>query len=445
MKRREFIRNTAKGTTGIAVAANLGMPSILKSQSPNDEIGVGIIGFGIRARQMANSMGYFHPEAPDHPTGFGSISREDRTRGYGHRSNMPIIPFDKEPIRAVCDIYQDARKYASEIFDDDVKFYQNYEKILENPDIDAVMIFTPDHWHAKMAIEACEAGKDIFIEKCPTHHFSEGVALKKTVESHERVIQLNESILHDPVTKKMREIVRSGKLGNIHLIQCFWHIPAARRIWDWPIPSDLSLDTINWKQFLGPAPNTKFDPKRVIQWRCFWDYGTGICGDLFSHTLASLNYIMDLGIPNTAIASGGTYALGDYFHIPDLYHSIYEYPDKKLTVMLSANFAAAQRKVGVAYCGSIASMSAERGEIRITNPDKDPDSPDLDKFNVDRDSEMGNQEQHFHEFFDCIRTRSETTCNMDMCFAEDISCHMGTEAFHQGRKVTWDAKKMAIV
>lgn len=105
----------------------------------------------------------------------------------------------------------------------------------------------------------------------------------------------------------------------------------------------------------------------------------------------------------------------------------------------------AKRKVGVEYCGSIASMSTERGKIRITKPGDDPDVLNLEKFDLETDSEMSNQEKHFHEFFDCIRSREKTTGNMEMCFNEDISCHMGTEAFHQGRKVMWDAEKMEIV
>jgi myo-inositol 2-dehydrogenase/D-chiro-inositol 1-dehydrogenase len=145
--RREFIKTASVGTAGMVAVSKLSMPSILSSQSPNDEISVGIIGFGIRARQMVNAMGYFHPKAPERPSGFGTISRADRTRGYGSRSGMPVQPFKKEPIRAVCDIYEDARKYASEIFADNIKLYTNYENLLDDPDVDAVMIFTPDHWH----------------------------------------------------------------------------------------------------------------------------------------------------------------------------------------------------------------------------------------------------------------------------------------------------------
>lgn len=443
--RREFIRKTAVGTAGIAAAAKLGMPAILRSQSPNAELGVGIIGFGIRARQMANALGYFHPMAPDHPTGFGSISREERTRGYGHRSRMPVKPFDNEPVRAVCDIYQDARRYASELFGDGVRMYDNYNKLLEDPDIDVVMIFTPDHWHAQMAIDACQAGKDIFIEKCPTHNYKEGLALKKAVEENKRIVQLNESSLHSPIVNKMGDIIRSGSLGNVHLIECNWHIPATRRIWDWPIPSDLSPETIDWEAFTGPAQKLDFNPKRVIQWRCFWDYGTGVCGDLFSHSLADINFIMDLHIPKTAVASGGTYELKDYFHIPDLYSSIYEYPEKEATVVFSANFATSQRKVGTTYNGTLAAMTSNRDEIQVLKPGSGPGEKIIEKITVESSSDMGPLEKHFHEFFDCVRSRKETTCNMNMILGEDISCHMGTEAFHQGRKVMWDGEAEEII
>ena len=174
---------------------------------------------------MVGRLGHFHPQAAPTATGFGTISRQDRTRGYGTRSRLPVKPFEKEQIRAVCDIYEDARTYAGEMFESSVTLYDNYRKVLENPDIDAVMIFTPDHWHAQIAIDACAAGKDVFIEKCPTHSYREGVALKKAVEYHKRIIQLNESTVQSPVTKKMRDIVRVarhlGAKGNDSLLEFF--------------------------------------------------------------------------------------------------------------------------------------------------------------------------------------------------------------------------------
>jgi predicted dehydrogenase len=453
--RREFLKRGARVAAGFAMASQLGVPAFSQNRSPNDTLGIGVIGFGIRARQMMCRLGHFHPKAAEKATGFGSISREDRTRGYGRRQ-QPVQPFVKEQIRAVCDVYEDARKYAGEMFDSKVTLYDNYRKVLENRDIDAVMIFTPDHWHAQVAIDACEAGKDVFIEKCPTHSFQEGVALKKAVETHKRVIQLNESTVQSPVTKKMRDLVRSGALGRVHLVRVFRFYPFSRRLWDWPIPSNLNPKTINWKEFLGSAPHRAFDPKRVIQWRCYWDYGTGICGDLFSHDMASINMIMDIHIPHTAVASGGVYELKDYLEIPDVYNSIYEYPDKNLTVAFSANFTSTFRPRGIEYIGTEASMTKRGNEIQIwAAPDSKQyahllqESPKegvpTEIIEVPSEGQMSSGEKHFHEFFDAVRTRKETSCNMHMCFGEDISCHMGTEAFHQGRKVKWDPVNLKIV
>ncbi|MFC1782634.1 Gfo/Idh/MocA family protein [Planctomycetota bacterium] len=441
--RREFIKKTVAGAAGVA-AAHLGFPAILRSASPNETIGIGVIGFGIRARQMMCALGHAHPQAAPNATGFGTITRKDRTRGYGRKNQTLVKPFDTEQIRAVCDIYQDALKYASEMFPPNVKYYDNYRKVLDDPDIDCVMIFTPDHWHVKIAIDACKAGKDVFIEKCPTHNFTEGVALKKAVEENKRVLQLNESGVHSAATKKMRDIVRSGALGRVHLVRICKDIQADRRLWDWPIPSDLSPKTINWKEFLGSAPYHEFDPKRVIQWRCYWDYGTGVCGDLFSHTLAVVNTVMDIHIPKTAVASGGTYELNDYMYVPDLYHSIYEYPDKGLTVNFSSNFAAPQPYSDTVYYGTDAAMTQKGSQIHISNKPGSGKEP-LEIIRPQRTSEMSGQETHFHEFFDAIRTRGKTTCDMHMCFGEDLACHMGTEAFHRGRKVTWDPEKMEII
>lgn len=454
--RREFLRQSAQGAAGLALVSQVGFPVFAQNASPNDTIGIGVLGFGIRARQMMTRLGHFHPQAAATATGFDTQSRQDRTRGYGSRSQIPVKSYDKEQVRAVCDIYEDARKYADEVFGGKVKIYDDYRKMLEDPDIDVVMIFSPDHWHAKMAIDACEAGKDILIEKCPTHSFREGVALKKAVEKNKRVIQLNESTVQSAVTKKMRDLVRSGALGNVHVVRVYRSFPLTRRLWDWPIPSNLNEKTINWKEFLGPAPAREFDAKRVIQWRCYWDYGTGICGDLFSHDLASINMIMDIHIPHTAVASGGVYEFKEYLAIPDIYHSIYEYPDKNLSLVFSANFAATFSPRRTEYVGTQASMTASGNKIQIwaeadstKYADKLQTPPKegvpTEEIEVPSEAPMSTQETHFHELFDCVRSRKETSANMHMCFGEDISCHMGTEAFHQGRKVTWDPVKLKVV
>ncbi len=456
MSRKEFLKAGALGTAGLAMAGTIGAPAILKARSPNNAIGVGVVGFGIRARQMMTRLGHFHPQAASVPTGFDTGSRADRARGYGHRDRMPVKPFTDEPIRAVCDIYTDARTYAGEMFGEDLRLYEDYRKLLDDKDIDAVMIFTPDHWHAKIAIDAVEAGKDIFIEKCPTHNWKEAVALKKAVESNKRVVQLNESGVHSPVAKKMREIVRSGALGKVHVVRAYKYIAAQRRVWEFAIPEDLSPKTIDWKAFLGSAPNVDFDPRRVIRWRCYWDYGTGMNGDLFSHTLATINMIMDIDVPKTAVASGGTYELKDYFKVPDVYHSVYEYPDKELSLFFSGNFTSSNSPRSTEYVGTDATMTNQGDEIHIfAEPQAErykalgygrqkPGVPS-EIIKINEDAEMSTQEYHFHEFFDCMRTRNQTACNMDMTFGEDMSCHMGTEAFFQKRQVTWDREEMEIV
>jgi predicted dehydrogenase len=454
ISRKDFIKKSALGAVGLAVGSSYSASAFLKHTSPNDIIGIGVIGFGVRARQMVGRMGYYHPQAAPVPTGFDTISREERTRGYANQSDKCVQPFDKEKIRAVCDIYDDSLTYAGEMFDSDVKMYSDYRKMLDDKDIDCVMIYTPDHWHARMAIDAVDAGKDIFIEKCPTHNFREGVELKRKIDESDRIVQLNESVVHSPATKRMKEIIESGALGKVHLIRTYKYIPVKRRVWDWPVPSNLNTATINWKEFLGVAPYREFDPKRVIKWRCYWDYGTGVCGDLFSHTLAGINPIMDIHIPKTAIASGSVTALKDYFEVPDLYHSVYEYPEKELTLLFSANFASGNAPRSNEFIGTDASMTSRGNEIYIWGEalsdiysekmKTTPEGP-VEIIKIEKENEMSALEYHFHEFFDAMRKRGKTSCDINFTFDEDIACHMGTEAFLQGKKVTWDSQKMEII
>jgi len=452
LSRRNMLINGAVGS--------LAAPAILKARSPNTTIGVAVLGFGIRARNVMATMGYVHPKQKSGAGGYGVISREDRVnRGYGSFSADGARQFRDVEIRAVCDIWEDSRAYAREMFGSRLKTPADYRQTLQDPDIDAVFIMTPDHWHAQMGIDAAVAGKDIFIEKCPTHSVEEGVALKKAVETAHCILQLNESVYQDPVSHKMREIVQSGMLGPVRHVETHTFRNTASGAWQYPIPSNLNSDTIDWKAFLGSAPNRAFDAERIIRWRCYWDYSTGIAGDMFSHNIGGVNLVLGTHIPQTAVASGGVYHWLDGRETPDVYHAVNEYPDKGLTITFSANLATTYGG-GTVYRGSDAAMVGSRGAVLIYAESSSrryaPKFQDgvyqrgkpSEIISVELPTHLGpqwNRVLHLREFFDCMRSRKTPSCGMHECFGEDISCHLGTLAYLNKRQMTWDAQRLRAV
>jgi predicted dehydrogenase len=452
VSRRQLITSGAIST--------LAAPAILKARSPNNTIGLAVLGFGIRARNVVATMGHVHPKQKRGAGGYGVISREDRVnRGYGGVSPEGAGQFKDVEVRAVCDIWEDGRAYAKEMFGNRLKTPADYRQVLQDPDIDAVFIMTPDHWHAQMGIDAAGAGKDVFIEKCPTRSVEEGVALKKAVENAGSILQLNESVHQNPLYHKMREIVQSGMLGPVRHVETHTYRNTASGAWQYPIPSNLTPETIDWKEFLGPAPYRPFDAERIIRWRCYWDYSTGIAGDMFSHRIGAVNLVMGTHIPQTASASGGVYHWHDGRETPDVYHAVNEYPDRGLTITYSANLATTNGE-GTIYRGADAAMTGGKNGVAIY---AEPSSRKYaSKFKsgeyqrgkpsevipVELPTHLGPQWDrvlHLREFFDCMRSRKQPSCGMHECFGEDISCHLGTLAYMNKRQMTWDADRLRAV
>ena len=469
--RRNFIKNTAKGTAGLVFGAGISTyaarrGSILKN-SPNDTIGVGLIGIGIRGKQLLTAIGLGHPDARRQPT-------EDVKKLF---TNLEL--------RGVADVYKGAEKYGMEVAEatgQRTKGYEDYREMLENKDIDAVIIATPDHWHATMGIDAVNAGKDIYIEKCMTHTIQETKDLVKAVKINKRIFQLGHQGRQDSVNKKAKEYVQQNALGKITLIQTFTNRNSANGAWQYRIPADASPETVDWGKFLGKAPWREFNLNRIYRWRCFWDYGTGLSGDLLTHEWDAVDFIMDLGIPHSAVASGGVYFWKDGREVPDVFQVALEYPEKDLTMTYNATLGNSYRR-GKLFFGSDAAMDfhgglnvfidrnsqqyqekIKSGELKLLNPmlyyqtqsrrKIEEITSATERWTIDTGllytfTEEGRMidttSLHFKDFFDSMRSRKPAACNEDVGFKEAITAHMATQSYLQGRKIVWDPTKNDIV
>jgi predicted dehydrogenase len=360
------------------------------------------------------------------------------------------------------------------------KRYSNYIDLINADDIDAVIIATPDHWHGPMAIAAAEAGKHVYVEKPMTWTVEETYAVRKAVKDNNVVFQLGHQGRQTESYYKAREAIEKGLLGKITLIEVTTNRNDPNGAWVYPIHEEASENTIDWEQFLGRAPRHPFSPERFFRWRCWWDYSTGLSGDLLTHEYDAMNQVLELGIPHSATSSGGIYYFKDGRTVPDVLHTVFEYPDRDLSMVYSATLAS-NRKRGRVIMGHDASMELGHDLLIKADPrstryrekiDKGIIDPELPLFtwspgmkNVDAVTSPTEQyfagrgllytyrggkwedptHLHIREWLNCIRNGGTTSCNIDLGFEEAMTAHMGTIAYKENRKVYWDEENEKII
>ena len=189
--------------------------------------------------------------------------------------------------------------------------YRHYTDLLSNDDIDAVIVATPDHWHSRITIDAAKAGKHVYCEKGLTRTFDEAIDVYDTVKRTGITFQLGHQNRQVEANDKAKRIIDQGLLGPINMVELTTNRNSPWGAWVWGIHPDGNERTIDWKTFQEPVPIKNRIPfgeealKRFFRWRCWFDYGTGLSGDLLSHDFDTINQLMDIGIPKYASSTGG--------------------------------------------------------------------------------------------------------------------------------------------
>jgi len=457
------------------------------SRPPGERLRVGIIGFGGEGESLVRNAGFAHPGwVEDAIEANREDARNKRLETYMNQDDLNI------EITAVCDVFdvRAERAIAASAVDtrpgggsanQPAKRYRRYQELLQSGDVDAVIIATPDHWHSRMTIDAVNEGIHVYCEKCMTRTEQETHDVYDAVTNSDTVFQLGHQNRQSESHNKAREIIEADILGPITLVEGTTNRNDPWGAWVWDIHEEGNPQTIDWEQFEGPAPNkVPFSLERFFRWRCWFDYGTGLSGDLLSHEYDAVNQILQIGIPKSAVASGGIYYFKDGRDVPDVFQAVYEYPDRDLTVMYSATLANGANR-GLVFMGHDASMkvggsltvtadhSSTRYEEKIDGGMIDPDRPmftyrpgfkGIDAVTSATEQYFasrgllytyrgGRRISAYHlliaEWLDVIRNGGETSCNIERGFEEAITCHMATRAYQEGRKVEWDPVRRRIV
>ena len=219
---------------------------------------------------------------------------------------------------AVADVYDGRLALAKETWGDHIFTSRDYRDVLARPDVDAVIIATPDHWHARMAIDAMKAGKDVYVEKPIVQDIEEGRPVIEAEQQTKRILQVGSQRVSSMVYAKARELFRAGAIGELNLVEAWMNRNSANGAWQYSIPPDASPATIDWDRFIGNAPKRPFEPIRLFRWRNYRDYGTGIPGDLFVHLFTGIHFVLDSLGPTRVMATGGLRYWNDGRDVPDV-------------------------------------------------------------------------------------------------------------------------------
>ena len=347
-------------------------------------------------------------------------------------SNLASVPGTR--IGAVCDIWDDALEQATQLAADGAFITKDYHQLLARADIDAVIIGSPDHWHVPMTVDACNSGKDVYVEKPLTHDLKEGNAVIRAQNDTGRIVQVGTQQRSMPQFQKARELLRQGRLGSIHKVRMTWN---RNRSATSPRSYDIDESSLDWQRFLGSSRDQPFDPYRFRNWRWFWDFGGGILTDLMVHWIDALNWLIDLPQPSMATTIGDSFAM-DRWETPDTIQTLLSYPDRSLQVHFEGTFVNQRNKAMVEIMGTEATMYLDRGRMEIHPEPESSTEPETYFPGTGvrgADFDVDGETPHLQDWIDAIRTREKPSAPAEAGVLACISAHLGNLAFRTGQVV----------
>ncbi len=397
--RRDFIKRTSAGiaAAGFAIAPG-------RVLGANEKIRMGIIGVGDRG-------------------------------SWGMRES---IKQGAETI-AVCDVYETRLNAAIESAGEmqngrKPKPYKEFRKLLENKDIDAVFVGTPDHWHHDMLIASVKAGKDVYQEKPFSKTIEQGKNMVKEVRKTDRIVQIGNHRHSGKHWARAAETVNSGKLGDV-----VWIHVTDLRDWSRGDPWARYIDNftpaerakLDWETFLGPAPRREFDVHRYFTWRWYWDYAGGLLTDIGAHQLDIAQWMLDALGANKVVANGGNYYF-DNWETPDVVHLTADYGDACVT--FSVEFISNRmHQFPCVVHGSDAQLLVEGYHFKVLPRGSNEPIEEWD----------GEYEgpAHMRNFLDCVKSRKQPNSTVELGHRVITTAHLGNISYREKKVVEWDPKK----
>ncbi len=394
------------------------------------------------------------------------LGANDRVRvgiiGHGLIGTRHLLDFKAQPdveIVAVSELSEERLEAAATAAGTSPARYKDFRKILDRPDVDAVVVSTPDHWHALMTILACAAGKDVYVEKPLTLVLREGEWMQKAADAHKRVVQVGTQQRSGKHYKRCAELIRDGHIGDVRSVRMASYrniLPGFTK------PVGDRLSPADWDMWLGPAPLVAYDPGRCLyHFRWFWDYSGGQTTNLLAHHIDTVQWMMGLAPPLRVAAMGGRYSLKGIGETPDVFEALFEYPG--LVASWSSHEIAAAGDDGLAFYGTKGTLKLSRAGFEIVPELEVPPEEQIPRFSGPRTApvtpaprttplqESGYEQvrdqfvPHVRDFLDCVKSRKAPISDLASSHRASVPCHLANLALRLGRTLRWDDAKQDVV
>ena len=400
-----------------------------------------------RRRFLGTSLGAVAALAAGRETARGFHQNETLNvacLGTGGRCQWLMRRLAKVPgvrLAAVCDIWDVRLDQAAKLADEKAIRETDYRKLLDRGDIDAVLIASPDHWHVPMTVDACSAGKDVYVEKPLTHTIEEGPKVIEAQNSKQRIVQVGTQQRSMPHLAEAREILRSGDLGQIHKIHLTWNRNTDRG------RTDFRLDpsAIRWKQFLGSAPDQPFDAYRYLNWRWFWDFGGGIFTDLMVHWIDTAYWMLDMHDPASAASIGDHFQMAGIWETPDTVQTLLRYPDDKLQAYFEGTFVNHRNRAMIEFMGTKATLYCDRGRYEVI-PERNKGVEPRERIDgksgvrgADFFDEVDGAMHHLANWVECVRSRQKPACPAEEGVRSANAAHLANQSLRSSQIARWES------
>ncbi len=374
---------------------------------------------------------------------------------------------------AACDLYDGRHTLAREIVRPDLPVTRRYRELLDDKNIDCIIAAVPDHWHRQIVIDAVSAGKDIYCEKPMSHTAAEGVAMVAAAKQSGRIVQIGSQRVSSDVCAKAKEMLASGVLGDLMLVEAFLGRNDPNGAWQYPPPPDLSLANLDWDTWQGDVrPKRPLDPKVFARWRCWKEYGTGVAGDLLVHLISGMMVMLNVNEPpKQAFSVAGIRHWKDGRNMPDVHVTNYYYGD--LPVYMHLNQATDAPEI-YRFQGSRGVIEVNSSSVTFTPQTGTDSSPSyyaysfpkqlrdayFAKWHAENDARVAKESTsetityrgheyddlspHLANFYNAVRTRKPVVEDAVFGHNAALACHMANESYFRKNVVTWDEASKTI-
>lgn len=392
--------------------------------------------------------------------------------GFGLIGKRHVLDFRDQPgvnMTAVAEVHRGRRDEAAALMGGNPRAHDDFRRLLDDHDVDAVVVSTPDHWHALITMMACAAGKDVYVEKPLSLFVREGRWMADVARRHNRVVQVGTQQRSGPHYQKARELIRDGRIGRVVAVRMWYYrnvMPGFGSPPDGPPPAGFDYDL-----WLGPAPKRPYNPNRSIyHFRWFWDYSGGQMTNLGQHSLDIVHWFLGVTAPSAVSSTGGRFALRDNGETPDVQDALFEYPGFTVSWSERECSRGAAPTRGLEFCGTLGSLSITRKGFVLTPDPRLAAADSIPQFGgphpAGGPASTGNRElqakrteglvdhsgdefdqfrRHAKNFLECVRSRHEPISNLESGHRVVTACHLANISLRLGRKLRWDAHKEAII